>query len=97
MVAVAIIEVLLRSHPDEFGGHGRQRFSDQHEAFGITVGQRMQKYGVHHAENCRARTDPEGQSEDCNRSKSRILAQLPQGITNVLCQSTHLGSSSESV
>src|SRR5580704_2719677 len=52
--------------------------------------QRPENHGIHHAEDCCVRADPQRQGDNCNRSKAGALRQHAAAVSNVLQQGFHL-------
>ena len=54
------------------------------QTFRILVCQRAEQHGIHHAENRRIRTDPQGQRDHCNSRKPRSAQQAAHSIAHIL-------------
>src|SRR5579863_518125 len=68
---------------------GRRNMPDADEAVGIFECKWPQKSCIYHAENYGVHANPQAQCDHRNRAKPRALAQLPQGVANVMDQTVH--------
>src|SRR6185437_269346 len=72
----------------------RRNMPEAYQAIGLREGKRLQKYGVHHAEDGRIRANTERHDDDRNRCESGALGQVAQGEFQV---SQELGHGETSV
>src|SRR5262245_24249709 len=56
---------------------------DRHQLFRFRVWKRPDNHTVNNAEDCRGRTDAQGESRDDSKSKAEILAHQPHPVTQI--------------
>src|SRR6185437_3400383 len=73
-------------HPDILCSKAGEIIFHAHEPFRMRIGERMQERSIDDAENCRGRTNAQGNRQHRDMRESRRLAQHAQSVTNVLPQ-----------
>ena len=58
--------------------------ANEHEAVRLWIRQWPQQNCIDHAENCGIRANGERQRQDCDRTKTRLLPQHTESVSNIL-------------
>ena len=62
-----------------------------HQPVRLIKGQRLQEHGIHHAEDCRVRSDAQREHQHGHRREAGILAEHAPAVSNILARIRHRG------